>query len=77
MLIVYSVQCMYNFYIPTFPESVKPVKMKLISSPLLHLSVVPSMFNSTLFGSETQHIYNPVTFYYRPVGSLQQMTKYQ
>ena len=36
---------------PTFPESVKPVNTKFMSSPLLHLSVVPSMFNSTLFGS--------------------------
>lgn len=35
--------------------------MKLMSSPLLHLSVVPSMFNSTLFGSAMQHtLYNPV-----------------
>lgn len=35
--------------------------MKLMSSPLLHLSVVPSMFNSTLFGSAMQHTpYNPV-----------------
>ena len=35
----------------TFPDSVNPVKIKLMSSPLLHLSVLPSMFNSTLLGS--------------------------
>lgn len=52
--------CM-TWFKPTFPESVKPVKIKLISSPLLHLSVVPSMFNSTLFGSATQHTIHLMT----------------
>ena len=40
----------------TFPDSVNPVKIKLMSSPLLHLSVLPSMFNSTLLGSAQKKI---------------------
>ena len=51
VLICYSLK-------PTFPESVKPVKIKLMSSPLLHLSVVPSTFNSTLFGSAAKQALN-------------------
>ena len=33
----------------TFPNNVKPVKMKLMS--LVHMSDLPSIFNSTLTGS--------------------------
>lgn len=35
----------------TFPDRVNPVNMKFMSSPLLHLSELPSIFNSTLLGS--------------------------
>ena len=40
----------------TFPDTVNPVNMKFMSSPLLHLSELPSIFNSTLLGSNKQKI---------------------
>jgi hypothetical protein len=36
----------------TFPNIVNPVNIKLMSSPLVHLSVVPSICRSTLTGSK-------------------------
>ena len=66
---------LYNSTQFTFPESVNPANMKLMSSPLLHLSVLPSMFSSTLVGSEKQTQLHVQVYYWSKVKHFRNFMK--